>query len=75
MFVIGIVGSPGGGKSTVARRLTERGAIWINADLIARSVLEESDIQQQLKDYFGVSIANREGQIVSIENCRSRFWG
>lgn len=63
MFILGIVGSPAGGKSTVAKRLQELGAEWINADLVARSVLEEEEIQRQLTDHFGDQITDPGGEI------------
>jgi dephospho-CoA kinase len=63
MIVIGIVGSPAGGKSTVASRLQDRGATWINADLVARSVLETPAIQTQLVDRFGASIVGKDGMV------------
>ena len=63
MFILGIVGSPAGGKSTVAGRLQELGAEWINADLVARGVLEQVDVQQQLIRHFGDQIAGPDGQI------------
>ena len=63
MFILGIVGSPAGGKSTVAGRLQELGAEWINADLVARGVLEQADVQQQLIDHFGDQITGSDGQI------------
>lgn len=37
---VGLTGGIGSGKSTVARRLTERGAVVIDADCLAREVLE-----------------------------------
>ena len=63
MIIIGIVGSPAGGKSTVAKILWELGATWINADLIARSVLEESEFQERLLDHFGGSIQGSDLKI------------
>ena len=63
MIVIGIVGSPAGGKSTVARHLQALGATWINADEIARSVLEEDEIQARLLDHFGPHITGSDGRI------------
>ncbi|MGB1925373.1 MAG: dephospho-CoA kinase, partial [Rubripirellula sp.] len=63
MIIIGIVGSPAGGKSTVAKILSELGATWINADLIARSVLEESEVQERLLDQFGDSIQGSDLKI------------
>ncbi len=56
MIVIGIVGSPAGGKSTVAKQLQALGATWINADLLAREVLERDEIQTQLLQHFGADI-------------------
>jgi dephospho-CoA kinase len=63
MFILGIVGSPAGGKSTVASRLQELGAEWINADLVARGVLEEQSAQHQLIDHFGEKVTDSQGQI------------
>ncbi|QDT05264.1 Dephospho-CoA kinase [Rubripirellula lacrimiformis] len=63
MLVIGIVGSPAGGKSTVASQLQELGATWINADLIARDVLQTADVQAKLIRHFGNEIAGNDGQI------------
>jgi dephospho-CoA kinase len=63
MIVLGIVGSPAGGKSTVARHLEDLGATWINADEIARSVLEQDDVQRELLSHFGSEIAGSDGRI------------
>jgi len=63
MFILGIVGSPAGGKSTVACRLQDLGAQWINADLVARSVLEEDDTQRLLTEHFGDQISSSDGRI------------
>lgn len=63
MLILGIVGSPAGGKSTVAKHLAELGATWINADQIARGVLEEDPIQRQLIAHFGSDIAGDDGRI------------
>lgn len=63
MIVLGIVGSPAGGKSTVAKYLQELGATWINADLIARDVLEQADVQAQVLAHFGPEIAGKDGRI------------
>lgn len=73
MYVIGIVGSPAGGKSTVAGRLEELGATWVNADLIAHSVLEQPEIQRQLVNHFGIEITNSRGQIDRSKLARRVF--
>jgi dephospho-CoA kinase len=63
MIVVGIVGSPAGGKSTVAGILAELGGAWINADQVAREVLDEDEVQSQLIQHFGASIADEGGRI------------
>ena len=63
MIVIGIVGSPAGGKSTVAAHLQGLGATWINADQIAREVLERAEVQAQLIEHFGSEITGSDGRI------------
>jgi len=63
MIIIGIVGSPAGGKSTVAKILGELGATWINADEIAKSVLEEPQIRIKLLEYFGSDFEDPYGKI------------
>lgn len=40
MYLIGLTGGIASGKSTVARRLAEHGAVHIDADLLARAVVE-----------------------------------
>ncbi|MCD0463656.1 dephospho-CoA kinase [Roseiconus lacunae] len=56
MIILGIVGSPAGGKSTAAKYLTGLGAEWINADLIARDCLADVDVLAQLVERFGEAI-------------------
>lgn len=63
MIVLGIVGTPAGGKSTVAKRLVELGATWINADLIAKEVMERPDVQDDLKQHYGAAIVGKDGKV------------
>ncbi len=63
MIVIGIVGSPAGGKSTVATHLQALGATWIDADLIAREMLQRPAVRDQLVEHFGRDISDNQGQI------------
>lgn len=63
MIVMGIVGPPAGGKSTVARRLAEHGATWIDADQVAREAIELPEVKTKLIDRFGPSITDADGQI------------
>jgi dephospho-CoA kinase len=63
MVIIGIIGTPAGGKSTVARRLREHGATWINADRIAHRVLQSRSVVEQIAARFGPQMLTREGRI------------
>tara|TARA_R110002049_G_scaffold72490_2_gene187071 strand:- start:64699 stop:65370 length:672 start_codon:yes stop_codon:yes gene_type:complete len=63
MIVLGIIGTPAGGKSTVARMLGDLGAAWIDADKIAREVLEDDAIERQVIEHFGPSITHQDGRI------------
>lgn len=63
MIVIGVIGSPAGGKSTVARRLRELGATWINADKVAHRCLDRPAVLEQLVARFGTAILGNERKI------------
>lgn len=63
MIVIGIIGSPAGGKSTVARRLRELGATWINADRISHRCLGRPRVRAKLVSRFGRGILRKDGEI------------
>ena len=64
MILLGLVGNPASGKSTVAKYLQEKGALWINADLIARDVLNQTDVTKQLTEHFGSQILGNDGKII-----------
>ncbi len=63
MILIGLTGSPAAGKSTVADLLTEEGADWVNADLIARECLNEPQVSGALADRFGQSVIDLDGRV------------
>lgn len=63
MVVIGLIGSPAGGKSTVAKRLGELGAAWIDADRIARRCLALSEVRRQLQGRFGPGVLDAAGRV------------
>jgi dephospho-CoA kinase len=63
MFVLGIVGAVAGGKSTAAEHLASLGADWINADLIARECLQDTDIVTALRQRFGAGVIDAEGKV------------
>ena len=64
MYLIGLTGGIAAGKSTVAKRWVELGAIEIDADQIAREVVEKGTLGlQQIRDHFGDSVLNEDGTL------------
>lgn len=61
--VIGIIGPPCSGKSTVAKILQSHDAVWINADTIAKEQLNDPDVIDQLVERFGPSIQQSDGTL------------
>ena len=59
MQLIGLTGGIASGKSTVARRLAEHGAVAVDADQIAREVVEPgTPALAQIAETFGDSVLN-----------------
>jgi dephospho-CoA kinase len=64
MFAVGLTGGIGAGKSAAADLLEEKGAVVIDADLIAREVVEPGGpAYQPLVDRFGGGILDSEGRV------------
>ena len=63
MIILGMVGTPAAGKSTVAAFLRELGADWINADLIARDCLQDPEVRDALVARFGPSVVGGDDVI------------
>jgi dephospho-CoA kinase len=64
VHVIGLTGGIASGKSTVARMLAERGAAVVDADLLARQVVEPGQpALAELVARFGASIISPDGQL------------
>jgi len=62
--MVGLTGGIGAGKSTVAAQLARRGAIVVDADAIAREVVEPgSPVLVQLVDRFGPEILHPDGSL------------
>jgi dephospho-CoA kinase len=61
---VGLTGGIGSGKSTVARRLVERGALLIDSDLLAREVVEPgSDGLAEVVATFGTGVLDAAGAL------------
>jgi len=64
MLMVGLTGGIGAGKSTVAGMLAERGAIVIDADAIAREVVEPGmPTLDKLVERFGPQILQPDGSL------------
>jgi len=61
---VGLTGGIGSGKSTVAAMLADHGAIVIDADVIARRIVEPgSPVLARLADEFGADIVDNDGTL------------
>jgi dephospho-CoA kinase len=64
VLLVGLTGGIGAGKSTVAEMLTERGAILIDGDLIARQVVEPGQpALDQIVERFGGDVLAADGTL------------
>ncbi|MDN5919680.1 MAG: dephospho-CoA kinase [Pseudonocardia sp.] len=64
MLRLGLTGGIGAGKSTVARRLVERGAVLVDADVIAREVVAAgSDGLAAIEAAFGPEAIGPDGEM------------
>ncbi|WP_277451607.1 dephospho-CoA kinase [Janibacter sp. DB-40] len=64
MLRVGLTGGIGSGKSTVSRRLAELGAVVVDADLIAREVVEPGEPALELiRARFGDEVFDAKGAL------------
>src|SRR5437762_14330327 len=64
VLMVGLTGGIGSGKSTVASLLAERGAVVIDADQIAREVVEPGMPElAALVERFGDDVLNGDGSL------------
>ena len=65
MLLVGLTGGIGAGKSTVAELLAARGAVIIDADQVARAVVEPGQpALKKLVERFGEGILDPDGRLV-----------
>jgi dephospho-CoA kinase len=72
-FVVGICGGIGSGKSAVARIFERLGARILDADRVAHAVLEEAEVQAEVRDRFGEGVFS--GRQVDRKALASRVFG
>jgi len=64
VYLIGLTGGIASGKSTVARRLVEHGAVHIDADELARRVVEPGKpALAEIVEEFGPAVLRRDGTL------------
>ena len=82
MFCIGLTGSTASGKSTVAHCFKQLGIDVINADQIAKSLVQpQQPAYQQIVHHFGQSVLTEDGQLnrrylrdIIVNNVEARLW-
>jgi dephospho-CoA kinase len=61
---VGVTGGIGSGKSTVSRRLAELGAHVVDADAVAREVVEPGEpTLERIRERFGVHVLRDDGSL------------
>ncbi|XVV01867.1 dephospho-CoA kinase [Actinosynnema sp. CA-248983] len=64
MLRVGLSGGIGSGKSTVAGRLAEHGAVVIDSDRLAREVVEPgTEALRDIQEAFGPTVLNEDGSL------------
>ena len=64
MYLIGLTGGIASGKSVVAKRLAERGAVHVDADVLAREVVEPGTPGlEAIATRFGSSVIAQDGTL------------
>ena len=64
MFVLALTGGLGSGKSTAAQVFAERGAVVIDCDVIATTLLDEAPaVRDRVTEAFGPGIVGADGRI------------
>ena len=75
MHVIGIIGGVASGKSTIAKRLGQLGAVVLDADAVGHEVLRNEEVKAALRKRFGDGVFNTAGEIDRSAVARIVFAG
>lgn len=64
MYLIALTGGIASGKSTVARRLVEHGAVLVDADVLAREIVEPGmPALKAIEQRFGTGVITADGRL------------
>lgn len=82
MKIVGLTGGIGSGKSTVTRLFGEHGVHWVDADDVAREVVEPgTPALERISEHFGKNILTSEGALdraqlrgIVFEKPEERVW-
>lgn len=61
--VIGLAGSVGAGKSTVARMLAEHGCVVVDSDAAVRELLKSDPVREELARWWGPGVVGADGAL------------
>ncbi|HEV8479904.1 MAG TPA: dephospho-CoA kinase [Candidatus Eisenbacteria bacterium] len=73
LYVVGLTGGLGAGKSSVAKILVESGARLVDADRLGHQVLEDPRVRSELAQAFGPEVLGPEGRVRKDELGRRAF--
>ncbi|MDD5011566.1 MAG: dephospho-CoA kinase [Phycisphaerae bacterium] len=73
--IIGILGGIASGKSTLAKELENQGCAVIDADAIAKQLLQTDDVKKQIRDRFGGGVFDTAGQVDKAKLAEMVFTG
>ncbi|MBP9988692.1 MAG: threonylcarbamoyl-AMP synthase [Ruminococcus sp.] len=72
--IYGLTGQSGTGKSTVAKRLKEKGYLIIDGDVIARRIVSKgSEVLDRLAEEFGEDIIDEDGNLIRSALAQKAF--
>lgn len=64
MYLVGLTGGIAAGKSTVAKRWVEQGGVEIDADQLAREVVEAGTVgAARIREHFGPQVFQADGSL------------
>jgi dephospho-CoA kinase len=65
IFVIGLTGSIGSGKSTISKLIKEKGLPIIDADIISKEILiKHPNLLEDIKNTFGIDYFDEKGNLL-----------
>ena len=73
MLKIGLTGGIGSGKTTVSDKFVDLGVPVIDTDIIARRLVEQNDVLNEISEAFGDAILDEDGRLDRKELARLVF--